>query len=91
MNNYQFNQPNQANYHQNREIDPLAMLFFFLGALHIYSFLRRKSLQETETNQQTSITWFRINHLGKLSQLALLALSIAGAIELYHVLTNAIV
>ena len=89
MNNIQLNQTNNKasnNISKSREIDPLAMLFFFLGALHIYTYLRRTNLQAMEkTRQENSLSWVKINQMGSLSTLALLGLIIAGAIELYQV------
>jgi hypothetical protein len=91
MNNTQLNQTNQNTYNnvnneQFRDIDPLAMLFFFLGALHIYTYLRRTNLQaKQKIRPENSIGWLKINQMGSLTTLALLGLIIAGAIELYQV------
>ncbi len=89
-NNTKLNKTNQTIYksiNTNRDIDPLAMLFFFLGALHIYPYLRQIQTQAAEkTRQDKPFYLLKINNqIGSLSTLALLGLIIAGAIELYQV------
>ena len=46
MDNYQINQ----NGEEIQYIDPLAILFFFLGAFHLYVFFKRKKIKQIEEN-----------------------------------------
>lgn len=77
MNNYQSIQKQAL---RSQDISPLAVLFFFLGALDIYSSLNRKFRQRQEEHDRSrrrkSIT------LGSYGKVALLALIITGILEI---------
>jgi hypothetical protein len=77
MNNYQSTQKQAL---RSQDISPLAVLFFFLGALDIYSSLNRKFRQRQEEHDRSrrrkSIT------LGSYGKVALLALIITGILEI---------
>lgn len=77
MNDYQSTQKQAL---RSQDISPLAVLFFFLGALDIYSSLNRKFRQRQEehdrSRRRNSIT------LGSYGKVALLALIITGILEI---------
>lgn len=77
MNNYQSIQKQAL---RSQDISPLAVLFFFLGALDIYSSLNREFRQRQEEydrlRRRKSIT------LGSYGKVALLALIITGILEI---------
>ena len=65
-----------------QDIDPLAIFFFFMGALHIYSSLRRKARERQEQDRE-SLSITRGISLVSYGKVALLALVAAGMIEIY--------
>ena len=67
---------------RTQDIDPLAIFFFFLGALHIYSSLRRKARERQEQDREGSSIIEKIT-ISSYAQVALLALIVAGMIEIY--------
>jgi hypothetical protein len=77
MNNYQSIEKQAL---RSEDISPLAILFFFLGALDIYTSLSRKFRQRQEEHDRSrrrkSIT------LGSYGKVALLALIITGILEI---------
>ena len=77
MNNYQLS-PKQAL--RSQDLEPLAILFFFLGALDIYSFFHRKFRQRQE--EQDRLKRKKGITLASYRKLALLALIIAGILEI---------
>ena len=78
MNNYQLSQKGVL---KSQDIDPLAIFFFFLGALHIYSALksRARERQEEYENRYRSKNLITIGSYGRL---ALFALTLATIIEI---------
>jgi hypothetical protein len=71
MNNYRLSQEEAT---KNQDIDPLAILFFFLGALHIYSFFKRKNRENLTINKRMT--------LNSYLKIAFLASILAAIIEL---------
>ncbi len=67
---------------RTQDIDPLAIFFFFLGALHIYSSLRRK-VRERQEQDRESLYMTREISLVSYGRVALLALVAASMIEIY--------
>jgi hypothetical protein len=87
MNNYPLTQITQKEAISNQDIDPLAILFFFLGALHIYSYLKRKLRQRQQEVQERLRRKKKIT-LTNYAQVALLALIITGILEISFLKTN---
>ena len=77
MNNYQLS-PKQAL--RSQDLEPLAILFFFLDALDIYSFFHRKFRQRQE--EQDRLKRKKGITLASYGKVALLALMIAGILEI---------
>ena len=78
MNNYQLS-PKQAL--RSQDLEPLAILFFFLGALDIYSFFNQKFRQKQQEAQDRLRRKKGIT-LASYGKVALLALIIAGILEI---------
>jgi hypothetical protein len=78
MNNYQLSQKQAL---RSQDLDPLAILFFFLGALDIYSSLNRK-FREREEEHENRLRRNKGITLGGYGKVALLALIIAGILEI---------
>ena len=79
MNNYQFSQKEAI---KGQYIDPLAIFFFFLGALHVYSALKRKSRQRQE-EYENRFRWKSITTFSNYGSVALFALIVAVMMEIY--------
>lgn len=79
MNNVQLSQKEVTRTHA---LDSLAILFFFLGALHLYSFLKRKARRRQEEDGEGLILTKGIT-LASDERVALLALIVAGMLEIY--------
>jgi hypothetical protein len=78
MNNYQSSQKQAL---RSQDISPLAILFFFMGALDIYSSLNRKFREQQEEYKDRSRRMKSIT-LGSYGRVALLALIITGILEI---------
>jgi hypothetical protein len=77
MNNYQLSPKETIG---TQDIDPLAILFFFLGALDIYSSVNRKLRQRQEKYEERLKSKKGIT-LASYGKVALLALLITGIME----------
>ena len=77
MNNYQLSQKQVL---RSEDLEPLAILFFFLGALDIYSFFNRKFRQRQE--DQNRLRRKKSLTLSSYGKVALSALIIAVIMEI---------
>ena len=66
---------------RSQDLEPLAILFFFLGALDIYSFFKQKFRQKQQEDQDRLRSKKSIT-LANYGKVALLAFIIAGILEI---------
>jgi hypothetical protein len=78
MNNYQLNQKEAI---RTQDVEPFAILFFFMGALDIYSSLKRK-IRERQEKYEDRLRSNEERTIISYAKVALLALIVAGVIEI---------
>ena len=66
---------------RSQDIEPLAILFFFLGALDIYSFFHQK-FRQRQQEAQNRLRRKKTITLASYGKVTLLALIIAGIVEI---------
>ncbi len=66
---------------RSQDLEPIAILFFFLGAIDIYSALKQK-LRQSQEDAQDRLRRKKGLNLANYAQVALLALIVTGILEI---------